>query len=584
MRWTVVFILSGFASLSAAHGSGLPRLAGSRKFLSELKGRRKLEEKVPEAHVSYIPDRLTGTNKRDDDAANEPRDNTSGECGPDQGTCAAGWCGTGIDYCEAPDCQLDYGPGCDGNQKPSGVDTSSIVRTKLGEVEYGGVGIYDCVNEGDIAMTFDDGPWNYTSDLLDKLKTYGAKATFFIAGNNIGKGMINDPDLPWKAVIQRMAEEGHQVASHTWSHQNFSAISSTQAQNQMIWNEIALNDILGYIPTYMRPPFSICERACQTMLSKLGYHIIYFDLDTEGYLNDDPNEIQNSKDIWDETIDGSDSCDNNYLHIEHDIHWQTVYNLTDYFLTSLFDNGYRSVTVGECLGDPPENWYRAGSSPVPTYTFPVRSATGLLACEETSTANSSKRTTTPDPAPTGSLVVSTDGNCGSGFTCADSTFGNCCSQHGWCGSTTDYCGDGCQPDFGSGCLSSSSSAATSTSTSTPTSTSATFVTSTTSVTSSTSSRTSMSTSKSTSKSTSTSKPTSTTKTTTVAPTPSALVPSKDGSCGTASGYTCLGSSYGLCCTLKNHCALLCLAEGCQPEYGTCAILIGLGDEEQASGK
>lgn len=80
------------------------------------------------------------------------------------------WCGLGIDYCEAPDCQLDYGPGCDGNSKPSGVDTSSIARPRVGNVEYGGVGIYDCVNEGDIAMTFDDGPWNYTSDLLDKLK------------------------------------------------------------------------------------------------------------------------------------------------------------------------------------------------------------------------------------------------------------------------------------------------------------------------------------------------------------------------------------------------------------------------------
>lgn len=49
-----------------------------------------------------------------------------------------------------------------------------------------------------------------------------------------------------------MADEGHQIASHTWSHQNFSQLSTTQAQNQMIYNEIALNDILGYFPTYMR--------------------------------------------------------------------------------------------------------------------------------------------------------------------------------------------------------------------------------------------------------------------------------------------------------------------------------------------
>lgn len=49
-----------------------------------------------------------------------------------------------------------------------------------------------------------------------------------------------------------MAAEGHQVASHTWSHQNFSDVTTVQAQNQVLWNEIAFNDILGYIPTYLR--------------------------------------------------------------------------------------------------------------------------------------------------------------------------------------------------------------------------------------------------------------------------------------------------------------------------------------------
>ncbi len=56
------------------------------------------------------------------------------------------------------------------NQKPSGADTSDVARPKLGSVLYGGAGIYDCVKAGDIALTFDDGPYIYTSDLLDKLK------------------------------------------------------------------------------------------------------------------------------------------------------------------------------------------------------------------------------------------------------------------------------------------------------------------------------------------------------------------------------------------------------------------------------
>lgn len=56
------------------------------------------------------------------------------------------------------------------NKKPAGADTSGVARPKLGSVLYGGAGIYDCKKPGDIALTFDDGPYLYTNDLLNKLK------------------------------------------------------------------------------------------------------------------------------------------------------------------------------------------------------------------------------------------------------------------------------------------------------------------------------------------------------------------------------------------------------------------------------
>ena len=49
-----------------------------------------------------------------------------------------------------------------------------------------------------------------------------------------------------------MAAEGHQIASHTWSHQNYSTLTAAQYQNQIYYNEIAFANILGYFPTYMR--------------------------------------------------------------------------------------------------------------------------------------------------------------------------------------------------------------------------------------------------------------------------------------------------------------------------------------------
>lgn len=49
-----------------------------------------------------------------------------------------------------------------------------------------------------------------------------------------------------------MHAEGHQIASHTWSHQNASQLTNHQYTDQIVWNEIAFNDILGFFPTYMR--------------------------------------------------------------------------------------------------------------------------------------------------------------------------------------------------------------------------------------------------------------------------------------------------------------------------------------------
>lgn len=217
-----------------------------------------------------------------------------------------------------------------------------------------------------IAITYDDGPYIYTDHILDLLQQYNASATFFITGINNGKGEIDDPSLPWPATIRRMYAEGHQVASHTWSHADLCNITSSERKNEMYKNEMALRNILGVIPTYMRPPYSSCtaECGCEADMLDLGYHISYFDLDTADYLNDSPTLIQNSKDIFSAALNAQTAVveDSDFLVIAHDIHNQTANNLTEYMLVELLNKGYRPVTLGECLGDAKENWYRTDTS------------------------------------------------------------------------------------------------------------------------------------------------------------------------------------------------------------------------------
>jgi hypothetical protein len=79
------------------------------------------------------------------------------------------WCGIGYSYCSAPACQFDYGPSCDANKRPLGANTAEWPRPHVGDVPYG-KGIFHCYQPGTVALTFDDGPWKYTEQLLDVLE------------------------------------------------------------------------------------------------------------------------------------------------------------------------------------------------------------------------------------------------------------------------------------------------------------------------------------------------------------------------------------------------------------------------------
>ena len=83
--------------------------------------------------------------------------------------------------------------------------------------------VYRAVIETDqrcVALTFDDGPHpKYTPQILDILKEYGIKATFFCVGSNA--------DF-YPALIERIVAEGHEIGNHTYHHDHVSKMS-TQA-------------------------------------------------------------------------------------------------------------------------------------------------------------------------------------------------------------------------------------------------------------------------------------------------------------------------------------------------------------------
>jgi peptidoglycan/xylan/chitin deacetylase (PgdA/CDA1 family) len=324
---------------------------------------------------------------------------------------------------------LGYGR-CDSDVTPAGPSTQNVPRPLKGPITYTD-DIYDCVENNVLALSYDDGPYNYTAQLLDLLKRYNFHATFFITGNNNGKGGI-DLTAPYPNLIKRMIAEGHQVASHTWSHYSLSNITHDLRISQMVKNEMAFNNIIGMWPTYMRPPYSDCTEAsgCWADMQSLGYHRVYFDLDTQDYLNPSPNQIQNSKNIIQEALAAQNVVD--YLSIQHDIVQQSVANLSTYYFDLIQQKGWKGVTVGECLGDNDRsNWYRSFNEstfttssvlPSSTRTSSSTSISGSIATSTHTTSNipvstskiptTTSKSSTPTPAPTPTCEASNGNWCG----------------------------------------------------------------------------------------------------------------------------------------------------------------------------
>lgn len=224
-----------------------------------------------------------------------------------------------------------------------------LPRPHLGSTPYGQV-ITSCTVPGTLALSFDDGPWLYTSDLLDLLQREGVHATFFVCGRNMAEDQLTGYGHP--QLLRRMVTSGHQVGTHTWTHPNLAETSQSEVFREMYLNEQALVSALGILPTYFRPPYLEWSAETLDIMEELGYHVITLDVDTRDWAGDYDAAEQNFLATlgW-----GSDSK----LVLAHDIHERTVYEFAEWMIDTAKERGYKLVTVGECLGDSEDNWYRS---------------------------------------------------------------------------------------------------------------------------------------------------------------------------------------------------------------------------------
>ena len=189
-----------------------------------------------------------------------------------------------------------------------------------------------------VALTFDDGPDEvYTPQILDILKKYDVKATFFLVGENIERNAD---------IVAREVEEGHEIGNHTYTHINVSKRGYNEIYNEIIKTQDAIKKITGEEPKLFRPPYrAISKNMCDIIKSKKMNIVLWSNLDPRDWSNPGVYYIVN-------TIDTK--VENGNIILLHDYNKvrasksQTIQAL-DTIIPKLKEKGYKFVTVSQLI-------------------------------------------------------------------------------------------------------------------------------------------------------------------------------------------------------------------------------------------
>ncbi|MET9701178.1 polysaccharide deacetylase family protein [Streptomyces sp. NPDC006529] len=123
-----------------------------------------------------------------------------------------------------------------------------------------------------MVLTFDDGPDpRYTPAILDTLARYGVRAMFFVCGE-----MATDN----RDLIRRMADEGHVIGNHTWTHPLIPKLTRPDLASEIGRTSEVVQQATGEAPRWFRAPYGAWNRAAFEIGAELGMEPMAWTVDS----------------------------------------------------------------------------------------------------------------------------------------------------------------------------------------------------------------------------------------------------------------------------------------------------------------
>jgi peptidoglycan/xylan/chitin deacetylase (PgdA/CDA1 family) len=200
------------------------------------------------------------------------------------------------------------------------------------EIVYTGVP-YAADGSPQVNLSFDvEGEPELLYQMLDILDEYGVRTTFFMQGEWVQQ---------YPEETQRIAERGHELGNHSWSHGDFKPMTAEQVTMELTDTEALVQELTGQTTRpYFRPPFGSRSEVSLKTAYDLGWTTIIWT-----YGSEDWRDGATAQTIYDNVVGNAAPGALYYMHTSRQIDVDALSLL----LKGFQDAGYKLVTAGEIL-------------------------------------------------------------------------------------------------------------------------------------------------------------------------------------------------------------------------------------------
>lgn len=180
-------------------------------------------------------------------------------------------------------------------------------------------------NQKVVALTFDDGPSQYTEKIIDILHEKNCNATFFVLGNKVSN---------YSDILKKSLEYGNEIGNHSYNHKWLIKLKPDEIMEQINKTQQIIKEYTGYTPKLLRPTYGSVNSFIKSISS---LNVVLWNVDTLDWKYKNVNRIVNN--ATKKLKDGN-------IILMHDTHKQTLESLPK-IVDIIQEKEFQCVTVSE---------------------------------------------------------------------------------------------------------------------------------------------------------------------------------------------------------------------------------------------